>query len=177
MKNNEILQEKNKALAALVVKAKAGDQAAFTELYDRTAPELYHRTGDVCAKVTAPCKCGRNSYRLTPLVGRKNNMIKLKGTTLYPPAINDVLDNIDIVENYVVTVQDSDSGTDDVIVKVGLKHPVDYDAVKALKDRFRAHLRVAPRVEIASPGEIQKINFPAKSRKPVKFIDLRKHDE
>ena len=41
MKNNETLQEKNKALAALVVKAKAGDQAAFTELYDRTAPELY----------------------------------------------------------------------------------------------------------------------------------------
>lgn len=28
-------------LAALVVKAKDGEQAAFTELYDRTAPELY----------------------------------------------------------------------------------------------------------------------------------------
>lgn len=152
-------------------------EVVVTTLGVEGMPLLRFRTGDVCAKVTAPCKCGRNSYRLTPLVGRKNNMIKLKGTTLYPPAINDVLDNIDIVENYVVTVQDSDSGTDDVIVKVGLKHPVDYDAVKALKDRFRAHLRVAPRVEIASPGEIQKINFPAKSRKPVKFIDLRKHDE
>ena len=152
-------------------------EVVVTTLGVEGMPLLRFRTGDVCAKVTAPCKCGRNSYRLTPLVGRKNNMIKLKGTTLYPPAINDVLDNIDIVENYVVTVQDSDSGTDDVIVKVGLKHPVDYDAVKALKDRFRAHLRVAPRVEIASPAEIQKINFPAKSRKPVKFIDLRKHDE
>lgn len=152
-------------------------EVVVTTLGVEGMPLLRFRTGDVCAKVTAPCKCGRNSYRLTPLVGRKNNMIKLKGTTLYPPAINDVLDNIDIVENYVVTVQDSDSGTDDVIVKVGLKHPVDYDAVKALKDRFRAHLRVAPRVEIASPDEVQKINFPAKSRKPVKFIDLRKHDE
>ena len=28
-------------LAALVAQAKAGDQNAFTELYDRTAPELY----------------------------------------------------------------------------------------------------------------------------------------
>ena len=31
----------NEALSALVAKAKAGDQDAFTELYDRTAPYLY----------------------------------------------------------------------------------------------------------------------------------------
>ena len=31
----------NEDLSALVAKAKTGDQAAFTELYDRTAPELY----------------------------------------------------------------------------------------------------------------------------------------
>ena len=31
----------NEELSALVAKAKTGDQAAFTELYDRTAPELY----------------------------------------------------------------------------------------------------------------------------------------
>ena len=41
MKTNDTLQAKNNALAGLVAKAKTGDQAAFTELYDRTAPELY----------------------------------------------------------------------------------------------------------------------------------------
>ena len=60
------------------------------------------RTGDVAARVVAPCACGRHTYRLTPLVGRKHNMIKLKGTTLYPPALNDVLDHAPYVENYVV---------------------------------------------------------------------------
>ena len=40
-------------------------------------PLLRFRTGDMAAKIVEPCKCGRNSYRLTPLVGRKNNMIKL----------------------------------------------------------------------------------------------------
>ena len=38
MKTNRIV---NEDLSALVAKAKTGDQAAFTELYDRTAPELY----------------------------------------------------------------------------------------------------------------------------------------
>jgi len=136
-------------------------------------PLLRFRTGDIAAKVVEPCACGRNSYRLTPLVGRKNNMIKLKGTTLYPPAINDVLDNTDFVENYVIYVKDSEAGTDEVVVKVGLKGEKE-DAVRELKNRFRARLRVAPGVEVAPVDEIHRINFPAKSRKPVKFIDLRK---
>lgn len=137
-------------------------------------PLLRFRTGDIAAKCVKKCRCGRSSYRLTPLVGRKNNMIKLKGTTLYPPAVNDVLDNTDYVENYVVTVRDSAAGTDDVVVRVGLKREVDFDAVKDLKDRFRSRIRVAPQVEILPVEEVHKINFPAKSRKPVKFIDERK---
>ena len=46
-------------------------------------------------------------------------------------------------------------------------------AIKTLKDRFRSRLRVAPEVEILPADVIQQINFPAKSRKPVKFIDER----
>lgn len=136
-------------------------------------PLLRLRTGDIAAKRVEKCRCGRNSYRLTPLVGRKNNMIKLKGTTLYPPAINDVLDNVDYVADYVVYVQDSEAGTDDVVVKVALAHDPGCDVVKDLKDRFRARLRVAPNVEMLPKEEIMKVKFPAQSRKPVKFVDLR----
>ena len=136
-------------------------------------PLLRFRTGDIAAKIIDQCKCGRNSYRLTPLVGRKNNMIKLKGTTLYPPAINDVLDNTDFVENYVIEVRQSEAGTDDVVVKIGLKYQPDFDVVKILKDSFRSRIRVAPQIEVHPVEEIQKINFPAKTRKPIKFIDLR----
>ena len=149
-------------------------EIVITTLGVEGMPLLRFRTGDMAAKRTEQCKCGRWSYRLTPLVGRKNNMIKLKGTTLYPPAINDVLDNAEYIENYVVIVTDSEAGTDDVIVRAGLKHPVDFDVVKDLKDRFRSRIRVAPKVEICPKEEIARINFPAKSRKPVKFIDNRK---
>ena len=137
-------------------------------------PLLRFRTGDMAAKRTEQCRCGRWSYRLTPLVGRKNNMLKLKGTTLYPPAINDVLDNAEYIENYVIIVSDSEAGTDDVTVRAGLKYPVEFDVVKDLKDRFRSRIRVAPRIEICPKEEIARINFPAQSRKPVKFIDNRK---
>jgi len=149
-------------------------EIVITTLGVEGMPLLRFRTGDIAAKRVEQCKCGRWSYRLTPLVGRKNNMIKLKGTTLYPPAVNDVLDNADYVENYVVVVQDSDAGTDEVVVKLGLKYETPFDPIKDLKDRFRSRIRVAPIIEVLPVPEIAKINFPAKSRKPVKFIDNRK---
>ena len=149
-------------------------EIVITTLGVEGMPLLRFRTGDIAAKVVAPCACGRNSYRLTPLIGRKHNMIKLKGTTIYPPAINDVLDNTPFVGNYVVVVRHSDAGTDEVIVRVSLRDFIGNDeAVKQLKDHFRSRLRVAPVVEVLPADVIQQINFPAKSRKPVKFIDER----
>ncbi len=149
-------------------------EVVVTTLGVEAMPLLRFRTGDISVKHTARCACGRWSYRLSPLLGRKNNMIKLKGTTLYPPAINDVLDNTEYIDNYVVIVRNSDAGTDDVLVKAGLKYDPHFDVVKELKDRFRSRIRVAPSIEICSAAEIAAINFPAKSRKPVKFIDERK---
>lgn len=149
-------------------------EIVVTTLGVEAMPLLRFRTGDIAAKIVDPCRCGRNSYRLTPLVGRKNNMIKLKGTTLYPPALNDVLDNTDYIENYVIIVRDNEAGTDEVLIRAGLKYLPSEDPVKDLKDRFRSRVRVAPLVELAPVEEIHRINFPAKSRKPVKFIDERK---
>ncbi|MCQ2146670.1 MAG: AMP-binding protein, partial [Bacteroidales bacterium] len=149
-------------------------EVVVTTLGVEGMPLLRFRTGDMAAKRVEQCQCGRYSYRLTPLVGRKNNMIKLKGTTIYPPAINDVLDNADYVQNYVVYVMDTEAGTDDVLVKVGLKSEPEFDVEKDLKDRFRSRIRVAPRVEVLPVEEISKITSPAKSRKPIKFIDIRK---
>lgn len=137
-------------------------------------PLLRFRTGDIASRRTEPCRCGRNSYRLTPLIGRKNNMIKLKGTTLYPPAINDVLDNTEYIANYVIEVSTNDTGTDEVLVKVGLKGEPPVDPVKELKDRFRSRIRVAPQIVVLPCSEIEAINHPQNSRKPVKFIDLRR---
>lgn len=152
-------------------------EVVVTTLGVEGMPLLRFRTGDMAAKLVDCCQCGRWSYRLTPLVGRKNNMIKLKGTTIYPPAINDVLTSVDYVSNYVVVVRDSDAGTDEVVVRIGLKNNVnlsDKDIIKDLKDHFRSRLRVAPMIEILPDDVIARINNPAGSRKPVKFIDERK---
>ncbi len=136
-------------------------------------PLLRFKTGDICAHFDAPCRCGRNTTRLGPVVGRRGQMIKYKGTTLYPPALFDILDNIEGVANYVVEVYTNDIGTDEITVRVGTNRS-DEAFEKTIKDLFRNRVRVAPSVKFETPEYISKIQRPDVNRKPTKFIDYRK---
>jgi len=137
-------------------------------------PLLRFKTGDLARFHYEPCKCGRTTMRISPIVGRLNQMIKYKGTTLYPPAIFDVLDNVPYLENYIIEVTDNECGNDDVLVKVGLRENPEFEVVKDLKDRFRARIRVAPEIEICSVEQIKTVSMPEMCRKPVKIIDKRR---
>ena len=142
-------------------------------------PLLRFKTGDLVCFHTEGCCCGRNSMRVSPVVGRANHLLKYKGTTLYPPAIYDVLDNSPYVENYLIEVSTNEIGNDDIKIKIGLNGNTtsahtDYSPIiKELKDSFRAKIRVAPAIEICDTGILRKIILPDITRKPVKFIDKR----
>lgn len=142
-------------------------------------PLLRFKTGDLVCFHTEGCCCGRNSMRVSPVVGRANHLLKYKGTTLYPPAIYDVLDNSPYVENYLIEVSTNEIGNDDIKIKIGLNGNTtsahtDYSPIiKELKDSFRAKIRVAPAIEICDTGVLRKIILPDITRKPVKFIDKR----
>lgn len=164
----EIIGEDDKPVAEGEV-----GEVVITTLGVQGMPLLRFRTGDMACIHTEPCKCGRNTIRISPIVGRKNHMIKYKGTTLYPPAMVDVLNNTSYVENYYITLDTSDAGTDEVTITIGLRKGSSFDVVKDLKDRFRAKIRVAPQIVVDSTENVRKVNFPAMCRKPVTFIDKR----
>ena len=112
--------------------------------------------------------------RLGPVIGRKMQMIKYKGTTLYPPALYDILDNIEEIEHYIVEVFTNKIGTDEILIRVGCSEIPD-GFEKKLKDHFRASLRVAPTIKFESPEEIKRSKFPEDKRKAITFIDHRRH--
>ena len=149
-------------------------ELVITTLGVEGMPLLRFKTGDMANFHYEPCLCGRTTMRISPIVGRKNHMVKYKGTSLYPPAIFDVLDQTSYIENYIMTVSDNDYGNDRIVIKAGLNTWPPFDVTKDLKDRFRARIRVAPEIEICPVDEIRKINFPDDNRKPIKFIDNRK---
>lgn len=147
-------------------------EVTITTLGVEGMPLVRFKTGDVCYHYSEPCSCGRNSLRLSPLVGRKGQMIKYKGTTLYPPAIYDILDTIDNIDSYIVEVYTNKIGTDSIIVRVG-SHNQSLAFLKEIKDIFRSKIRVAPQIVFEPIELIEKLKHPEMSRKVVKFIDLR----
>lgn len=163
----EFLDEHDKPVAAGVP-----GEVAITTLGVEGMPLLRFKTGDISTAHDEPCQCGRNSIRLGPVIGRKKQMIKYKGTTLYPPALYDILENIEGIRNYVVEVYTNQIGTDEILIRVGaLDHSEAFE--KVIKDHFRAKLRVAPSISFETVDYISSLQHPPMSRKPVKLIDRR----
>jgi phenylacetate-CoA ligase len=148
-------------------------ELTITTLGVEGMPLLRFKTGDIARFHYEKCSCGRTSMRISPIIGRKKQMIKFKGTTLYPASVFDVLDNTDYVTNYYVEVSSNEIGMDHITTYIGVKESNE-EMIKDMKDRFRARLRVTPDVVFKPIDEIQKIVMPEIKRKPVKFIDNRK---
>jgi phenylacetate-CoA ligase len=135
-------------------------------------PLIRFKTGDVCYHFDEPCACGRNSLRLGPILGRKGQMIKYKGTTLYPAALYDILENIPEVKNYIVEVYTNAIGTDGIRILTGSSDNSDA-FIKRIKDLFRSKIRVAPDIVFEPIELIAKKQMPPTSRKLIKFFDYR----
>ena len=163
----ELLDENNN-----VVKDGEPGEVTITTIGVEGMPLVRFKTGDICIRYSEPCRCGRNSARLSSVLGRKGQMIKFKGTTIYPPVLFDILDNIPDVENYIVEVFTNSLGTDQIQIRVGSRNHSD-EFVKQIKDIFRSKVRVAPDIKFESTELIAQLQMPPMSRKTIKFFDLR----
>ena len=148
-------------------------ELTITTLGVEAMPLIRFRTGDIVTMHTGTCACGRNTARVSPVLGRKQQMIKYKGTTLYPPVLMDLLTNFEEIENYIIEISTNSILTDEILIRIGTRTPTE-----ALKERisnhFRAKIRVVPKIEYCDIALLERELYPLGSRKPMKFVDKRK---
>lgn len=131
-------------------------------------PLIRYRTGDCAALFTAKCRCGRKTPRLGPIIGRKNQKLKFKGTSVFPSTLQLVLEETKNVEAFVVIAQAGSELSDSIeILFHGSASTAD------LREAIQARAKIAPRIRQASPGEIEKLQMPPDARKRRTFVDLR----
>lgn len=164
----EVLDENNQP-----VKDGEEGELVVTTLGMEAMPLLRFQTGDIVSAHHEPCKCGRNTLRLGPVIGRKKQMIKYKGTTIYPPAMFNLLNNFSEIDNYIIELDKNEVGMDNITIKLGT-NAASEELMQRLKDHFRAKLRVLPTLIIMPISEINKLKFPGINRKPILFVDKRK---
>jgi phenylacetate-CoA ligase len=164
----EVLDENNQP-----VKSGEAGEVTITTLGVEGMPLLRYKTGDVCFYVNEPCSCGRNTVRLSPLIGRKKQMIKFKGTTLYPPALFDLLNEMEEIADFVAEVYSNDIGMDEVLLHLQARNYSE-ESDRKIRAYLQARLRVSPHIRYAGADEIRQMQFGETGRKATKFIDKRK---
>jgi phenylacetate-CoA ligase len=129
---------------------------------------------DIIEWDAASCACGR-TFRLIKggVVGRADDITKVKGVLLAPSAIEEVVRSIDGLGDEYEVVIDKLGDIDRIKLKVELMAGQE-DRAKAiesqLKDRLRLKTNLGYRIEFYDYGRLPRYDVKAR-----RFKDMRKH--
>lgn len=148
-------------------------EITITTLGVEAMPLLRYRTGDMAKIYTDACPCGRQTPRIGPILGRKRQMIKYKGTTLFPPALSDLVQQVPGIGEYFVELNSNSTGQDDLRLYL-VTDLTPQECNEGLHAVLKHKLRVLPEIIYIDKESMQTLQFPPGSRKQVRFRDLRK---
>jgi len=147
-------------------------ELVITTLRVEGMPLLRYRTGDLCTYYESTCECGRITSRISPIFGRKHQLIKYKGTTIYPQTVFNILNSMEGVQDYVISLYKNDLGTDEFQIYLALNPKFELKE-DLIKQSLQSSLRVLPPIQYKSLQEVQKMQVVEGKRKIHKLIDIR----
>lgn len=131
-------------------------------------PLLRYRTGDIVFAIHETCECGSNEMRISPVLGRKNEMLKYKGTTIFPSSIFNVLQSQSFIKDFLVEAESKEGRTEKLVVNICCTEQTE-NFKQNLENFFRTALRVTPEIKFCSESELAAMR-PAENRKIQRFV-------
>lgn len=152
--------------------AKSGEsgEVVITTFGTEGTPLIRYRTGDLARIYTEKCDCGRTSPRLGPIIGRKNQMIKYKGTTIFPNAIYEIFDRQSAITCYKVEVSKDYLGNDTITVLLEKKIESSQQVMEHIIADCQAKLKVVPHFVFLETDYLRSQVFKKNIRKPEKIV-------
>lgn len=147
-------------------------EVVITPLGVKGMPLVRFCTGDMAALYSEPCLCGRTTPRLGPVVGRKRQLLKVRGASLFPSAIFDCMNAISEVRDYAVVAYREHDLSDRMELHVCLTRNTAHIRER-LAQRTRALLKVQPNIIVTGLDAIRKLQSLTNPRKPSRFVDRR----
>lgn len=148
-------------------------ELAFTNLSSRSMPAIRLRIADVTRIDSAPCPCGRSHPRVQYILGRREDVVKVRGVNVYPRVAEDIVRNIDGLGSEYRIVIRHDGGLDSLVVQV---EPLDAANTAGVDDEIRKRVKsicgITPEVELLPLGTL-----PVSELKAKRVFDERLIDE
>ena len=152
-------------------------EAVVTHLGRSSTPVVRFRTHDLVRCNEEPCACGRGYARIMGgVLGRSDDMFKVKGTMVFPSLIESVVRKFQEVDEFQIIVDNAPGGAGQVfklIVDPSPIVPVEryVELGEKIRHQFKIDIQVRPEsVEFCQPGGLPR--FEQKAQR-IKF--LQKH--
>ena len=144
-------------------------EIVITTLVKEGAPLIRYRTHDLSRIIPGKCKCGRCYPRLDTIMGRTDDMMKIKGVNVFPSQIEEVLANFsEINSEYQIRISHLD-GKDTMRIYVESTGDVDFAALsKRIAEKVKSKIGFTPIVKVVEVGVL-----PRSMKKTARVIDER----
>ena len=105
-------------LAPVPLEQGAVGEIVFTTINREATPVIRYRVRDMVRVYTDPCPCGRTGFRFH-VIGRSDDMIKVKGINVFPAAVKGVIQSLcPDAEMRIVLPHQGPSFGDNITIKV-----------------------------------------------------------
>ena len=144
-------------------------EIVITTLVKEGAPLIRYRTHDLSRIVPGKCKCGRCYPRIDVIMGRTDDMMKIKGVNVFPSQIEEVLANFEeISSEYQIRISHLD-GKDTMRIYVESTGDVDFDSLsRKIAEKVKSRIGFTPIVKVVEVGVL-----PRSMKKTARVIDER----
>ena len=144
-------------------------EVVITTLRKEGAPLIRYRTHDLSRIIPEKCGCGSKFPRIDRIIGRSDDMIKVKGVNIYPGQVEDVLRDVKGVSSEYQVMIDHMNGKDIMTLFFETEDGADKKAVeKEVGAAFKAKVGLQIKPMGVVMGEL-----PRSEKKTTRIFDNR----
>lgn len=144
-------------------------EIVITTLVKEGAPLIRYRTHDLSRIIPGQCSCGRSYPRIDVIMGRTDDMMKIKGVNVFPSQIEEVLGTFEeISSEYQIRISHLE-GKDTMRIYVESTGDYDWNALsKHIAEKVKSKIGFTPIIKIVEIGVL-----PRSMKKTARVIDER----
>ena len=144
-------------------------EIVITTLVKEGAPLIRYRTHDLSRIIPGDCPCGSKFPRLDTIMGRTDDMMKIKGVNVFPAQLEEILKEFpEVSSEYQIRISHLE-GKDTMRIYVETNGTVDFlDLAKRIASKVKSRIGFTPLVKVVEIGLL-----PRNEKKTKRVIDER----
>jgi len=144
-------------------------ELVLTTLHKEGAPLIRYRTHDLTKIIPGKCECGLDYPRIATLIGRSDDMVKVRGAIIYPSRVDELLAAIEGVSSEYQIMIDHLNGKDILNLLFETKEKDSIAALeKTVEHEFKHKIGITPKAKAVGMGEL-----PRSEKKSTRVFDNR----